>query len=84
MREAADSLVVTANNENEGFIEIWEVREKSQMLHKLFQSKLLEPFKTVVHINYNFLNQKVLNFCFKIICDKINFLISFLRFIYKK
>ncbi|XP_033229813.1 mediator of RNA polymerase II transcription subunit 16-like [Belonocnema kinseyi] len=48
VREAPDSLVVAANNENGGFVEIWELREKSQPVHKLFQPKSLEPFKTVV------------------------------------
>lgn len=48
MREDADSLVVAANSENGGFVEVWELREKSQPVHKLFQPKSLEPFKTVV------------------------------------
>lgn len=48
VREAADSLVVTANTETEGFVEIWELREKSQQIHKIFQPKLVEPYKTVV------------------------------------
>ncbi|KAL2712763.1 mediator of RNA polymerase II transcription subunit 16 isoform X1 [Vespula squamosa] len=48
VREDADSLVVAANSENGGFVEVWELREKSQPVHKLFQPKSLEPFKTVV------------------------------------
>ncbi|XP_043485661.1 mediator of RNA polymerase II transcription subunit 16 [Polistes fuscatus] len=48
VREDADSLVVAANSENGGFVEVWELREKSQPVHKLFQPKTLEPFKTVV------------------------------------
>lgn len=48
VREDADSLVVAANGENGGFVEVWELREKSQPVHKLFQPKSLEPFKTVV------------------------------------
>ncbi|EFN86414.1 Mediator of RNA polymerase II transcription subunit 16 [Harpegnathos saltator] len=48
VREDADSLVIAANSENGGFIEVWELREKSQPVHKLFQPKSLEPFKTVV------------------------------------
>ncbi|XP_011263369.1 mediator of RNA polymerase II transcription subunit 16 [Camponotus floridanus] len=48
VREDADSLVIAANGENGGFVEVWELREKSQPVHKLFQPKSLEPFKTVV------------------------------------
>lgn len=48
VREDADSLVVAANSESGGFVEVWELREKSQPVHKLFQPKTLEPFKTVV------------------------------------
>ncbi|XP_032689223.1 mediator of RNA polymerase II transcription subunit 16 isoform X3 [Odontomachus brunneus] len=48
VREDADSLVIAANSENGGFVEVWELREKSQPVHKLFQPKSLEPFKTVV------------------------------------
>ncbi|EFN63495.1 Mediator of RNA polymerase II transcription subunit 16 [Camponotus floridanus] len=47
VREDADSLVIAANGENGGFVEVWELREKSQPVHKLFQPKSLEPFKTV-------------------------------------
>ncbi|KMQ93317.1 mediator of rna polymerase ii transcription subunit 16-like protein [Lasius niger] len=47
VREDADSLVIAANSENGGFVEVWELREKSQPVHKLFQPKSLEPFKTV-------------------------------------
>lgn len=50
VREDADSLVIAANSENGGFVEVWELREKSQPVHKLFQPKSLEPFKTVVSI----------------------------------
>lgn len=50
VREDADSLVIAANSENGGFVEVWELREKSQPVHKLFQPKNLEPFKTVVNI----------------------------------
>ncbi|XP_012289223.1 mediator of RNA polymerase II transcription subunit 16 isoform X2 [Orussus abietinus] len=48
VREDADSLVVAANSESGGFVEIWELREKCQPVHKLFQPKTLESFKTVV------------------------------------
>lgn len=48
VREDADSLVIAANSESGGFVEVWELREKSQPVHKLFQPKTLEPFKTVV------------------------------------
>ncbi|XP_012219680.1 mediator of RNA polymerase II transcription subunit 16 isoform X1 [Linepithema humile] len=48
VREDADSLVIAANSENGGFVEVWELREKSQPVHKLFQPKNLEPFKTVI------------------------------------
>lgn len=50
VREDADSLVIAANSENGGFVEVWELREKSQPVHKLFQPKSLEPFKTVASI----------------------------------
>lgn len=50
VREDADSLVIAANSENGGFVEVWELREKSQPVHKLFQPQSLEPFKTVVII----------------------------------
>lgn len=50
VREDADSLVIAANSENGGFVEVWELREKSQPVHKLFQPQSLEPFKTVVSI----------------------------------
>lgn len=50
VREDADSLVIAANGENGGFVEVWELREKSQPVHKLFQPKSLEPFKTVASI----------------------------------
>lgn len=50
VREDADSLVIAANSENGGFVEVWELREKSHPVHKLFQPKTLEPFKTVVSI----------------------------------
>jgi len=50
VREDADSLVIAANSESGGFVEVWELREKSQPVHKLFQPKTLEPFKTVVSI----------------------------------
>lgn len=56
VREDADSLVVAANSESGGFVEVWELREKSQPVHKLFQPKTLEPFKTVVRRNANDLN----------------------------
>ena len=52
VREDADSLVVAANSENGGFVEVWELREKSQPVNKLFQSNVLEPFKTVVSIYF--------------------------------
>lgn len=48
VKEDADSLVVAANCDNEGFIDVWELREKSQPVHKLFQPQNLESFKTVV------------------------------------
>jgi len=48
VKEDADSLVIAANSESGGFVEVWELREKSQPVHKLFQPKSLESFKTVV------------------------------------
>ncbi|XP_020707850.2 mediator of RNA polymerase II transcription subunit 16 isoform X1 [Athalia rosae] len=48
VREDADSLVIAANGDNGGLVEVWELREKSQTVHKLFQPKTLESFKTVV------------------------------------
>ncbi|KAK0175173.1 hypothetical protein PV327_008946 [Microctonus hyperodae] len=48
VREDADSLVVAASSETESFVDVWELREKSQPVHKLFQPKSLETFKTVV------------------------------------
>lgn len=48
VREDADSLVIAVNSESGGIVEVWELREKSQPVHKLFQPKTLEPFKTVV------------------------------------
>ncbi|XP_015110884.1 mediator of RNA polymerase II transcription subunit 16 [Diachasma alloeum] len=48
VREDADSLVVAASGEGEGFVDVWELREKTQPVHKLFQLKSSEPFKTVV------------------------------------
>ncbi|XP_001606537.1 mediator of RNA polymerase II transcription subunit 16 [Nasonia vitripennis] len=47
--ETADSLIVAANNDGNGFIEVWELSEKTHPVHKLFQSKPCgEPFKAVV------------------------------------
>ena len=51
--ETADSLIVAANNDGSGFIEVWELSEKIQPVHKLFQSKTCEPFKTVVSEKIN-------------------------------
>ncbi|XP_046480367.1 mediator of RNA polymerase II transcription subunit 16 isoform X1 [Neodiprion pinetum] len=51
VREDADSLIVAANGDNGGLVEVWELREKSQTVHKLFQPKTLESFKTVVWQN---------------------------------
>ena len=51
MREASDTLVVTANSGNGGFVDIWELGEKPQPVHKLFQPKTIEPYKTVVWNN---------------------------------
>lgn len=48
VREDADSLVVAVNSDSGGIVEVWELREKSQPVHKMFQPKTLEPFKTVV------------------------------------
>lgn len=48
VREDADSLVIAVNSENGGIVEVWELREKPQPVHKLFQPKTLEQFKTVV------------------------------------
>jgi len=66
VREDADSLVIAANSENGGFVEVWELREKSQPVHKLFQPKNLEPFKTVVNIEaqlaISFVNVRFLSF----------------------
>ncbi|XP_058810076.1 mediator of RNA polymerase II transcription subunit 16 isoform X2 [Phymastichus coffea] len=46
--ETADSLIVAANNDSDGFIEIWELSEKTPPVHKGFQSKNCESFKTYV------------------------------------
>lgn len=46
--ETADSLIVAANSDNGGFIEIWELMEKTQSIHKVFQPKTMDNFKTVV------------------------------------
>ncbi|XP_014215984.1 mediator of RNA polymerase II transcription subunit 16 [Copidosoma floridanum] len=46
--ETADSLVVAVNSDVSGFIEVWELIEKTQPIHKMFQTKPCEPFKTVV------------------------------------
>ncbi|CAD1478310.1 unnamed protein product, partial [Heterotrigona itama] len=48
VREDADSLVIAVNSDNGGVVEVWELREKTQPVHKLFQPKTLEPFKTIV------------------------------------
>jgi hypothetical protein len=53
VREDADSLVVTANGDNSGLVEIWELREKPVAVHKLLQRATPstpppEPFKTIV------------------------------------
>lgn len=48
VREDADSLVIAVNSDSGGIVEVWELREKSQPVHKLFQPKTLEPFKTIV------------------------------------
>ncbi|XP_008557863.1 mediator of RNA polymerase II transcription subunit 16 [Microplitis demolitor] len=48
VREDADSLVVASSGETESFVDVWELREKSQPVHKSFQPKNLESFKTVV------------------------------------
>ncbi|XP_059470201.1 mediator of RNA polymerase II transcription subunit 16 [Neocloeon triangulifer] len=51
VREDADSLVVTANSETGGIVEIWELREKVMSVHKVLQkssSPPPEPFKMVV------------------------------------
>ncbi|XP_034950034.1 mediator of RNA polymerase II transcription subunit 16-like [Chelonus insularis] len=47
VREDADSLIVAASGESESFVDVWELREKTQSVHKLFQPNNLE-FKTVV------------------------------------
>lgn len=46
--ETADSLIVAANNDSDGFIEIWELSEKTPPVHQAFQSKNCESFKTYV------------------------------------
>ncbi|KAJ8679407.1 hypothetical protein QAD02_015194 [Eretmocerus hayati] len=46
--ETADSVIVAVNHDGGGFVEVWELSEKTQPVHKLFQSKTYEPFKTVV------------------------------------
>jgi hypothetical protein len=50
VREDADSLVVTANSETGGIVEIWELREKVMTVHKVLQKSSTPPpeFKTVV------------------------------------
>jgi len=45
VREDADSLVIAANSESDGFVEVWELREKSQPVHKLFQPKNFRTFQ---------------------------------------
>jgi hypothetical protein len=55
VREDADSLVVTANGDTSGLVEIWELREKPIGVHKIFQRSTSstpppEPFKTIVSI----------------------------------
>lgn len=51
VREDADSLIVAAKSENESFVDMWELREKSQPVHKLLHQNALstqDTFKTVV------------------------------------
>ena len=46
--ETADSLIVAAKNNGSGFIEVWELSEKIQPVHKLFQSNINHSFKTII------------------------------------
>lgn len=51
VREDTDSLVVAANGDSSGVLELWELREKPVSIHRIFQSKqpaATEPAKTVV------------------------------------
>uniref|UniRef100_A0A0A9Z569 Mediator of RNA polymerase II transcription subunit 16 n=1 Tax=Lygus hesperus TaxID=30085 RepID=A0A0A9Z569_LYGHE len=45
-REDADSLVVSANIDRGGVVEVWQLTEKAVPLHRVFHSTA-EPFKTV-------------------------------------
>ncbi|CAB0013395.1 unnamed protein product, partial [Nesidiocoris tenuis] len=45
-REDADSLVVAANSEKGGFVEVWQLTERSIPLHRVFQNSS-EMYKTV-------------------------------------
>lgn len=45
--ESLTSLIVAGNNDG-GFIQVWELDEKTLPVHALFQSKSCEPFKTFV------------------------------------
>ncbi|XP_025830176.1 mediator of RNA polymerase II transcription subunit 16 isoform X2 [Agrilus planipennis] len=48
LREDADSLVVTANNDNGSCLQIWELREKSLPVHKLLCGNETQYFNTVL------------------------------------
>lgn len=45
--ESVVSLIVAGNNEG-GFVQVWELSEKTVPVHSLFQSKSCEPYKTIV------------------------------------
>lgn len=48
-REDADSLVVSANTQSGGVVEVWQLTERAVPLHRVFQPPN-ELFKTVVSI----------------------------------
>ncbi|XP_014225310.1 mediator of RNA polymerase II transcription subunit 16 [Trichogramma pretiosum] len=45
--EKVDTLIVAANNMGCGWIELWELSEKTHTVHKNFQAKTSDIFKTV-------------------------------------
>lgn len=69
VREDADSLVVTANGDTSGLVEIWELREKPVGVHKIFQRSTSstpppEPFKTIVSDAQIYLIRKHRNYLY--------------------
>lgn len=49
-REDADSLVVSANTQSGGLVEVWQLTERAVPVHRVFQpvQPPAETFKTVV------------------------------------